>query len=85
MIQIADELIMGSLLLFFCALAAFFVSSRGLIKALTENTRILSYIQGYSRKALRVAKFYKVTAWLLLTLFLFVTTVDAFLVVFKTF
>lgn len=76
---------MGSVLLFLAAMFAFFVSSRGLISALTENPRMLSFTEGYSRRALRVAKFYKVTAWLLLTLFLFITTIETFQVVFRSF
>ena len=73
---------MGSLLIFLCAFTAFAISSRGLVGALTENVTLLSFTEDYSRRALRIAKGYKIMAWSFLTLFLFVTAVNTFLDVF---
>lgn len=74
---------MASLLVFLLALGAFTLSSRGLILALTENVVLQKFMQPYSVRALRMGKTYKVTAWLVLTLFLFASTVQSFLVVFN--
>ncbi len=76
---------MGSILVFVFAVLAFALSARGLIAALTENVQLMSFTAPFSRRALQVARIYKITAWALLTLFLFATTAHSFWVVFKTF
>ncbi|OFZ11791.1 MAG: hypothetical protein A2Z20_05520 [Bdellovibrionales bacterium RBG_16_40_8] len=73
---------MEPLFIFLGAFAAFAISSRGLISAFKENVTLLSYTAGYSLRALRIARAYKIMAWLLLTLFLFITSISAFLDVF---
>ena len=73
---------MGSLIIFFLALIAFSVSSRGLLSAVTENVNLLRFTEGYSHQALKISKYYKVVAWGFLTLFLFATAVQTFLTVF---
>jgi predicted membrane-bound dolichyl-phosphate-mannose-protein mannosyltransferase len=72
----------ASVLIFFAALIAFAFSSRGLVMALTENVVITSLVEGYSRRATRLAKTYKVIAWLTLTIFLFITSAKFFATVF---
>jgi hypothetical protein len=74
---------MGSILIFFAALFAFAFSSRGLINSLTENVTLISLSTGYTKQATRIGKGYKVTAWLMLTMFLFFTTVQSFIVLFS--
>jgi VIT1/CCC1 family predicted Fe2+/Mn2+ transporter len=77
-----QQMSMVSLLIFLIALGAFTLSSRGLIAALTENVVLQKFVQPYSVRALKMGKSYKVGAWLVLTLFLFASTVQSFLVVF---
>lgn len=76
---------MGSLFLFLLALCAFAVSSRGLLSALTENVTVLSFNADYSRQAIKISKIYKVLAWSLLTIFLFITAIQTFWAVFFSF
>jgi len=73
---------MGSILVFFISAAAFALSSKGLIMALQMNVQVESFVSSYSKRALKVEKAYKVTAWATLTLFLFFTTVSSFWQVF---
>jgi hypothetical protein len=76
---------MVAVLLFLTSFFLFAISSRGLILALTENVVLLSFESGYSKRALKVGKGYKVFAWSVLTLFLFYTAVQSFIYVFQTF
>jgi hypothetical protein len=63
---------MGEIGIFFLSLLAFAGAARGLIIAVQENVHIEAMTSGYSRRAVRVGKAYKLTAWSLLTIVLLV-------------
>jgi len=62
---------MADALIFFVSLLAFAASARGLMLSLTENVRIEAFVSGYSMRALRIGRAYKIIAWGLLSLTLF--------------
>lgn len=76
---------MADLILFFGSALLMTLSSHGLLRALNENLTIESLQTGYSRKAVRLARGYKVTAWGLLTGLLLAHTIYYFILVFLRF
>jgi hypothetical protein len=69
------------LILTFILVLVFALSCRGLLKSLTQP---LSYVirTEYSFQAQKIEKFYKISAWFLLTLMLFFAMVESFYDVF---
>ena len=62
---------MADALIFFGSLLAFSAAARGLMLAVTENIRVEAFLSGYSARALRLGRAYKIMAWGLLSLTLF--------------
>jgi hypothetical protein len=59
---------MADALIFFGSLLAFALSARGLMLAVTQNVRIEAMVSGYSLRALRFGRAYKIAAWSILSL-----------------
>ncbi len=62
---------MTDALVFFFSLLTFALAARGLMSSITENIRIEAIAGEYSQRALRVGKFYKISAWAMLAITLF--------------
>jgi hypothetical protein len=71
---------MADALIFFTSLLAFALAARGLMLAVTQNIRIEAMVGGYSLRALRIGRVYKIVAWGLLALTLFGWMFYSFLV-----
>jgi hypothetical protein len=76
---------MADLSLFFGSVLLMAGSSHFLLKTLTSNLTFESLQTGYSRRALRMSRQYKVTAWGLLTGLLLAHSIYYFIVVFLRF
>lgn len=70
---------MEAISLFFITILFFSVSFRGLIQALTTDELEERFTTGYSRRAIRVGRAYKVFAWGLLVAVLFYSAVVSFI------
>lgn len=62
---------MTDALVFFFSLLLFAVAARGLMSSITQNVRLEAIAGEYSQRALRVGKFYKISAWSILAITLF--------------
>jgi hypothetical protein len=76
---------MADLALFFGSVILMAGASHWLLKAITTNVTFESLSTGYSRRAIRISRKYKLTAWGLLTALLLAHTLYYFTLVFLRF
>ncbi len=69
---------MGNLILTFILVILFAVSCRGLMTSIRQPVRIYEPREYFSVTARRIEKFYKITAWIVMSVLLFISLLMSF-------